>query len=48
METKQHTSKKPMGQWGNQKGNLKNISSKTNDNKDTTTQNLWDVTKSNA
>ena len=24
METKQNATKKPMGQWGNQEGNLKN------------------------
>ena len=26
METKQHATKKPMGKWGNQKGNEKNTS----------------------
>ena len=33
-----------MGQWLNQKGNLKKYS-ETNDNEDQTTQNLWDTTK---
>ena len=42
METKQHATKKPMGQLGNQLGK-KYL--KTNDNEDTTTQNLWDATK---
>ena len=32
-----------MGQWGNQKGNLKNTL--TNDKEDTTTQNLWGAAK---
>ena len=32
-----------MGQWGNQKGNLKKL--ETNDNENTTIQNLWDATK---
>ena len=31
-----------MGQWLNQKGNLKKYS-ETNDNEDQTTQNLWDA-----
>ena len=41
METKQHATKKPMGQWGNQEGNYL----ETNDNEDTTSQNLWDAAK---
>ena len=32
-----------MGQWGNQKGNLKNL--ETNGNEDTAIQNLWDAWK---
>ena len=42
METKQHATKKPKGQWVNQEGNFKNL--KTDDNEDTTTQNLWNAT----
>ena len=33
-----------MGQWGNQEGNLKKYL-ETNDNEDTTTENLWNATK---
>ena len=44
METKQHATEKPMGQWGNQKGNLKKYLEK-NDNETTTTQNLSDEAK---
>ena len=43
LEIEQHVSKEPTGYWRNQKGNQK-ISEK-NDNENTTTQNLWDVTK---
>ena len=42
METKQHATKKPMGQLGNQLGK-KYL--KTNDNEDTTTLNLWNGAK---
>ena len=44
METKQHATKKALGQWGNQEGNIKK-NLMTNDSEDTTTQNLWDATK---
>ena len=44
METKQHATEKPMGQQGNQKGNLKKYL-ETNDNENTTIQNLWDAKK---
>ena len=44
METKQQSTKKPMGQWGNQEGNQKKYL-ETNDNEDKTIQNLWDATK---
>ena len=40
METKQHATKKPMGQWRSKKEIKKYL--ETNDNEDTTTQNLWD------
>jgi len=43
METKQHATKKPMVKCGNEKGNLK--ISETNDNENTTIQNLRDATK---
>ena len=43
METQQHATKKPMVQRGNQKGNKKYL--ETNDNEDTTIQNLWDAAK---
>ena len=41
METKQHATKKPMGQGGNQEEIRKYA--ETNDNEDTTTQNRWDA-----
>ena len=44
MQTKQHSTKKPMGQQGNQNTNWKKYL-KTNDNENTTIQNLWDATK---
>ena len=43
METKQHATKKPMGQGGNQEEIRKYA--ETNDNEDTTSQNLWDAAK---
>ena len=43
METKQHATEKPMGQWGNQE-EIKNYL-ESNDNEDTTSQNLWDAAK---
>ena len=43
METKQHATKKPMGQWGNQERNKNYL--ETNDNEDTTSQNLWEAVK---
>ena len=43
METKQHATKKPMGQWENQK-EIKKILD-TNDNEDRNIQNLRDATK---
>ena len=43
METKKHATKKTMGQWGNQEEIKKYL--KTNENEDTSTQNLWDATK---
>ena len=43
METKQHTTKKPMGNEEIKK-EIKNYG-KTKDNQDKTTQNLWDATK---
>ena len=44
MDTKQHDTKKTMNQWGNQNGKLKKYL-KTNDNENTTIQNLWDASK---
>ena len=41
METKQHATKKPMGQEGNQEEIRKYA--EINDNEDTTTQNPWDA-----
>ena len=43
LATKQHATRKSMGQWRNQEGNLKYI--KINDKEDTNTQNLWDPAK---
>ena len=43
METKQHATKKTMGQWGNQK-EIKKYH-ETNDNEDITIQDLWDAKK---
>ena len=43
MEIKQYISKNPSGCWRNQKGNQKFL--ETNDNENTTTQNLWDAAK---
>ena len=43
LDTKQHATKKPMGQRGNQEANKKYL--KPNDNEDTTPQSLWDATK---
>ena len=43
METKQHDTKNPKGQWGNQKEILKYP--ETNNNENTTIQNLWDAAK---
>ena len=44
METKQHTTKKPMGQQRNQRGNKKKYL-EMNEEKNTTFQNLWDTAK---
>ena len=44
MEIKQHATKKPMGQRGNQKGNLKKYL-ETNGNENASIHNLWDATK---
>ena len=43
MEAKQYTAKWPRDHWRNQRGNQKNL--ETNDNENTTTQNLWDAAK---
>ena len=43
MEIKQYISKNPSGCWRNQKGNQKFL--ETNNNENTTTQNLWDAAK---
>ena len=42
MDAKQYATKQPMGQWRNQKGNLKN---ERNENGKTMIQNLWDPAK---
>ena len=43
METKQHATKNPVGQWENQE-EIKNYL-ETNDDEDTSNQNLWDAAK---
>ena len=43
METKQHATKKPMGQWENQEEIKKDL--ETNVNGKTTSPNLWDAAK---
>ena len=43
MEAKRHTTKQPMGQPRNQRGNKKYT--ETNENESTTVQNQWDAAK---
>ena len=43
METKQHATENPVGQWENQE-EIKNYL-ETNDDEDTSNQNLWDAAK---
>ena len=43
MEAKQYATKQPVGHWRNQRGNRKLL--ETNENGNTTIQNLWDTAK---
>ena len=44
MEAKQYVTKLPMDHWRNQRENFKNYI-ETNDNENTTDENLWDTAK---
>ena len=43
MEAKQYATKQPMNNWRNQRGNKKYL--ETNEDENTTSQNLWDAAK---
>ena len=44
VETKQHAAEQPLGQWRNQRVNLRKYL-KTNENENRIYQNLWDAVK---